>query len=316
VQTIADQFLRWVRPNSGAPSRYDLYWHFLHYLWDPESFWSEISAKAARLDDHRRKDLHYLFMGAVQFLVLAALQEPLAEYFPASLSFAVNQDRSKAGRIFEAFYRSRHVEIWDIVQTRQVQINKLGRLSLFAPMFMEVARRSSQQLAFVDVGCSVGFGLLWQHFNYSYPGGGQIKGQETVNEMSCLVEGTPSIPLSGKLPNPAFLCGIEAAPLSWRKEEDVRGLLALTAPDDHEGRSQLRKGIDVLAQVETRVEAGCVLHVLPRLASECGPDKAFVVYHSMTMHHLREDGKEAMFHRALERIAETRRVFEIGVEWV
>lgn len=315
MQTLADKFLEWAGPTkNGNPSRYDLYWHIFRRLPDSNSFWVEINILAGKLDGDRRQMIHYLLMGAVQYLVLDEPREPLAAYFPASPAHNPNLSRAEAGTVFWEFYQRRREEIWNMVQTREVQINKLGRLALFAPLFLEIARRSSKPLAFVDVGCSVGFGLLWPQFSFHYPGHGKIIAGEAFSELSRSIEGTPSISLNGKLPEPSFLCGIETAPLSPTCDKDVRWLFALTAPHDEDGRKNLRAGLEAVARVKPRIEQGCVLDVLPRLEHEWADGDNLVVYHSMTMHHLRAEKKQA-FHRVLTHLSKQRRVFEVGVEW-
>jgi hypothetical protein len=316
LQAIRDQFLKWCcRVQDGKPSRYDLYCQMLKNLPDSDAFWSEVNRMADRLEIQRRKMLHYLLMDAVHYLALGDSHEPVAAFFPSSSAYNPNLDRAEAGASFWEFFQRQRQEIWSLVQTRDVQINKLGRLALFAPLFLEIARRSSPPLAFVDVGCSVGLGLLWPYYDHNYPGHGTITcGRTGFGELDCAIEGTPSIPLTGSLPTTNFLCGIELSPLSTTCENDVRWLLALTAPDDKTGRERLQQGLAAVAKVKPRIEQGDMLKVLPQLEREWKDNATLVVYHSMTMHHL-QDSEREIFQKILMQLANRRRVFEIGVEW-
>ena len=274
AERLKTKFLEWVEPRGS--DRYGLYRHLLNGLPNSEAFWKEIAAKADILDEHRLQVVHYLFMGAVQYLVLGDSREPLAAYFPATSAFDTNLNRANAGIVFCEFIQRRKDEIWNIVQTREVQINKLGRLALFAPLFLEIANRSAKPLAFVDVGCSVGLGLLWPQYSFHYPGHGKIIAGEIFGELTCPIKGAPSISLNGKLPEPSFLCGIDHTPLSVASEEDVRWLFALTAPHDEDGRNNLRTGLEAVAIVKPRIEQGCVLDVLPWLEQEWTDDNTLV----------------------------------------
>jgi hypothetical protein len=203
-----------------------------------------------------------------------------------------------------------------------VQINKLGRLSLFAPLFLEVVRRTSAPLIFVDVGCSVGFGLLWPYFSYLFPGHGKIIAPQEFGLLRCEIKGgTSPFPLAGALPAPAFLCGIEISPLSDSSESDVRWLRALTAPNDLQGHQSLELGLQSLARVKPDILLGNVLDVLPDLESAWPKDAHLVVYHAMTMHHLREsnpsasENDESRFHRLLAWLSQRHRIYDISVEW-
>jgi hypothetical protein len=284
----------------------------LEALPEPNPFWSFVSESCSALNPSTRKN-H--FFGAVQYAVLANPDELLASYFPASHTYEPTRLPVEAGPVFWTFLQRRRSEIVKAITTKEVSINKLGRLSVFAPVFLEIANRDPRPLAFIDVGCSVGLGLLWPHFRYSYPGHGCISGHPAAPELSCAIQGTPTLSLNGFLPDASFLCGIEIQPLSAHNPDDVRWLVALTAPGDTVGRARLELGLERVRQHQPRIEEGCVLDVLPRIERELPPGSAVVVFHAMTVHHLRGDDKLEAFQDLLRDLSNRRRVFEAGVEW-
>jgi hypothetical protein len=310
-EPIRTAILSWVAPRPA----YRLYSELLNGLPEPTAFWKEIASRCGALEPKKQEWARWLFFGAVQYLVLGDPTERLASYFPASPAFIDSREAPGAGEVFLEFVHRRNQELWEIVRTREVQINKLGRLALFAPLFLEVARRLPQPLAFIDVGCSVGLGLLWPHFRYVYPRYGQIAPADPEQELRCEVGGTPSLPLNGTLPASAFICGIDTAPLSATDTNDARWLMALTGPNDSVGRGRLKLGLEMLAKRKPRIEQGCVLDVLPRLEKEIPQDTAMLVYHAMTMHHLRNNGKEERFQDVMEAISTKHRLVEAAVKW-
>jgi hypothetical protein len=312
---MQEDFLDWVTPGPEGRDHYRLYRQLLTGLHQPDVFWAEIASRCAQLEPRKQKWVRWLVFAAVQDLVLRDATEPLASYFPASPAFSDSRDASTAGEIFLDFIHRRNQELWEMVRTREVQINKLGRLALFAPLFLGVARRFPQPLAFIDVGCSIGLGLLWPYFRYVYPGHGQIVPTSPEQEQRCQVDGTPSLPLNGALPACAFSCGIDPVPLSATDANDLRWLMALTGPNDSVGRNRLKLGLEMLAKRKPRIEPGCVLDVLPRLEMEIPRDMTMLVYHAMTMHHLRDDGKEERFQKVMGAISTNHRLIEAAVEW-
>ncbi len=307
------EFFDWTAPREPSRDHYRLYREILNGLPEPDAFWTFVLQACGHLKPSTRKN-H--FFAAVHYVVLENPAELLAFFFPSSPAYDPKTDWAGAGTVFWEFVQRRSREIMQTVQTREVQINKLGRLALFAPLFLEVARRCPQPLAFVEVGSSIGLGLLWPHFRYSYAGFGQITGADANDELSCRIEGAPKVPLHGILPDACSLCGIESSLLSASNPEDVRWLIALTAPGDADGLLRLRHGLEMLTRKKPHIEHGCVLDVLPRLEPELPRDAAIVVYHAMTMHHLRDDGKAEEFRKLLQRIGTQHRTFELGVEWV
>lgn len=317
-EDIRSKFVGWLQPR--PIDRYALYRHFLSGVSDRDCFWSDLAAKSANLPRGKRETIHYLFMAAVQYLALKNSTEPIAAYFPASPELNPVLDHRNTTPVFIDFVERNHTDLWKIIEARDVQINKLGRLALFAPFFLKISSSTRAPLAFVDVGCSIGLGLLWPNFTYRYGAFGTISSQASMGELSCAAAGAsqPPVPLHGRLGRPDLLFGIEISPLSFTSAADRQWLLALTAPGDDEGRRALSIGIDTLAAIAPRIESGCVLDVLPRIERTWERDVSMVTYHSMTMHHLRTaDGrdKEKEFVRLLADISVRRTVFDVGVEW-
>lgn len=311
---VRGELLDWLAPRKRR-DHYRLYRQLLATLPPTHPFWNAFAAERVALDQRKQKWVRWLYFGAVQHLILSDSSEPLAQFFPASTTFVKSRDASKAGKLFLDFICRRSQDISALVRSREVQINKLGRLALFAPMFLETAKRFKQPLAFVEIGSSVGLGLLWPHFSYAYPGHGRITTENSEDELRCQVRGVPNLPLQGRLPHPAFLCGIDPAPLSASAQDDIRWLTALTGPNDARGRARLALGLQKLARAKPRIEAGCVLDVLPRLDAQMPRGTPILLYHAMTMHHLREDRKEERFHTLLETIGRKRILVEAAVEW-
>lgn len=309
---LRDRFLSWVAQKGD--DRYRLYRWFLRGVSGDEAFWHSMELMVCHLPQRKQYGVHYIYMAAVQYLAMQEADNSLRKFFPwASESPAYAE--ADCGAEFARFARHRHTDLCAIVEQREVQINKLGRNALIAPLFLGICNTTPGPKAFVEIGSSIGVGLLWPRLNFEY-GVGSIRSMRPLATLNCEVRGdSTSFAFDGTLPIPHLLCGIEPYRLSTGLESDVAWLMALTAPDDSAGRSSIAKGIALVRSVHPDIRTGCVLEQLPKIASTLDREVPLVVYHAMTMHHLREEDKESAFVELLLELSSKRTVWEVSVEW-
>jgi len=215
------------------------------------------------------------------------------------------------------FCARRWQSIENIVHTREVQINKLGRNAVMLPLLCEAQSRAGDSALFVEVGSSVGLSLLWPWLTARYSTGSRIDGCFSEGRVvcDCRIAGNPTLPLSGIGPKPVRLVGIEIDSLSADNEDDVAWLLALVAPNDDFGRSELERGLELLSRHRPEILAGCVLDRIGDVIAAMPANQPLIVYHCMTLHHLIEAGKLAAWRRLLRHVAHSRPVIEAYVAW-
>lgn len=315
AERLEARFRKWAAPRA-ADDRYATYRVAVSNFRDQDRFWADCERHALRVEASKAPVLHYLIMGAVHFLVLKSPSCALAQYFPSVAGSETRLTPLELGRAFEDFYWSRHTNIWEIISSRDVQIAKLGRLSLLTIALKCIENNISiDPYTFVDVGTSAGFGMLWQNFAYDFGPHGKFGPSAPLDELRCSIESSSNLGLSGAIRSPERAVGIDPAPIFANDEDGRLWLRALTAPDDPSGHNQLRSGLAAVQNAGLEIIRGCVTEVLPHLESVIPLDHTLIVHHAMVMHHLRSQQKEEFFLRLLHEISRRRSVIRVGVEW-
>lgn len=310
------EFLAWTGPRERESSPYQPYWKMLTSLPDRRSFWEDFAREAGTLEAERFGMLRWLFMGMVQLLALGPDGLPLARHLPNAPCYDDSADSDDSGRVFHEFCRLCWDDIWSGVRTRHVQINKVGRNAIFVPLFHKARKWFTEEPVFIEVGSSVGFGLLWPFIRYDWGCHGITQPSEmnTNVTVSCDLQGKVPPYLPDLLATPRNLYGIEIHPLDLRNPDDCRWLQALVAPGDRSGLRLLNAGLDLAAAVQPKIVTGCAAERITSIAAGT-PDRPLFVYHSMTEHHLRAQQKLDQFRRTLRDLSAMRQVVEFGVEW-
>jgi hypothetical protein len=312
----ARRLLEWVL-RENYDGRYAFWLGLLRSIDNGSWFWPRYEELYSKVAVHKQVLTHYLFTAAVQFLLAREQEAPMARHFPAYPPTDKGVTGTPPVSTFLDFCVQNWQSIEDIVQTREVQINKLGRNALILPLLSEAHKRAGGAATYVEVGSSVGLGLLWPWLAARYSTGSLIDGCLSEGEAvcNCRVIGEPTLPLSGSSPRPARLVGIEVDPLSVDNRDDLAWLRALVASNDDFGRRELERGLALLRRHRPEILAGCVLDRLGDVVADMPEDQPLVVYHCMTLHHLVEAGKLEAWRTMLRAVAEARPVIEAYVAW-
>ncbi len=117
---------------------------------------ADLLALAAHAQPHQ-PPMNMLF-GAVHYLLLRGLDDPLALFF-ADLARKPNT-QDDPFPIFRAFCLEHANELAALISTRRVQTNEVARCALFLPAFEWVARQlADTPFALIEVGSSAGLTL-------------------------------------------------------------------------------------------------------------------------------------------------------------
>jgi hypothetical protein len=167
------------------------------------------------------------------------------------------------------------VEVLDVMATRRVQTNEVGRSAVIGPALTWVARRHGGPLRVVDVGSSAGLNLLCDRYLLDYGEFGTTGAPDSPLRIECRVaSGTP--PIVSRLPSIAWRMGIDLDPPDLRDGDDVRWLLACTWPDT--GRlARTQRAIDIARRDPPLVVRGDALGTLPEVLAAPGSGVVCVI---------------------------------------
>jgi hypothetical protein len=107
-----------------------------------------------------------LILGAVHYLLLKGVDDPLKDYYPSVGGTRPVDD--KAFGLFAAFCRTHEAELVDIISTRATNTNEVGRSALLTPAFDIIARTAKAPLALIEIGSSAGLNLNFDRYGYRY----------------------------------------------------------------------------------------------------------------------------------------------------
>ena len=256
-------------------------------------------------------------------VLLAALQRrlharpdvALAAYFPT-----LGGDRKPDAELepaFDAFWPGELDALGELVATRRVATNEVGRCAVLRLAYVAVARRLIEagrppSAHLVELGASAGLLLAWDRLGYRY-------GPHRL--------GTPDAPLdlatdwrASRPPDPlapvtvAARVGVDLEPVDLDDPEGVAWLRALIWPE-HVARAAAFDAACALArELELRVLKADALTFLPGGLDALPGRLPAVVVHAFTVNQF-SDAMRAQLDQALGEAARTRWVFRVGLEW-
>ena len=195
------------------------------------------------------QQLPVLLLAAVHSLVLAEPDLELAAWYPTTARAPRTSDAFPA---FARLCHDRADEIRQIVGTRSVQTNEVGRCAFLLPA-LGLIEAEAGPLALVDVGTSAGLNLQLDRFEYRYSPGGRVGGPSPV-VLECGIRGEVPIPRS--VPTIASRIGIDRSPLDAGDPQHARWLLACVWPDQADRFHRLAAAIEVAAANPVTVRHG------------------------------------------------------------
>ncbi len=196
---------------------------------------------------------------AIQFLLLAEPDEPLAAWYSNLSVEPRRDDPTEAAREFCVRRRS---ELLALVRTRTPQTNEIGRC---APLILGLSAVEQRfgPLAQLDVGASAGLNLLSDKYRYRF--GAHVIGEGPV-ELACDLRGE-AVALPGRPPHLVARLGLDREPIDTDDPQQLRWLLACVWPDQADRRERLATALKVARRLRPQVLAGdAVDDLAPALA--------------------------------------------------
>jgi hypothetical protein len=207
---------------------------------------------------------------------------PAAKVLPVLLFAAVHhlvlaEPDSELGRIyrgapgdpwppFRALVIERLDELRELVATRTIQTNEVGRSAVLVPVLDAVHRRVGRPLALVEIGPSAGLNLLLDRFGYRYDlpdGAVHVAGDRTSPvQLTCEVRGDLRPPLDAAPPPIATREGIDLRPVDVTDPAACRWLEACVWPLVPDRADRLRAALELARADAPRLHRGQALDLL------------------------------------------------------
>jgi hypothetical protein len=151
---------------------------------------------------------------------LSGIEHPLADVYAGRSS-------TSAAPLFRDLCLGHQSAILEVLNTRTVQTNEVGRSALLGPALRWAA--SSEAVQLIDVGCSAGLNMLCERYRLDYGEHGSTGPDDSPVRIDCrVVAGSP--PVAPSLPLIAGRVGIDLDPPDLTDPDDARWLLACVWP--------------------------------------------------------------------------------------
>lgn len=249
----------------------------------------DLAGLLVQAPEHQR--LPVLLFACVHRLLFDAPDDPLGRYYPTvgPNGAALTEQRPSADGLlaaFATFCRVHAAPLGDLLRTRRVQTNEIGRCALFLPPMARVADEAGP-LAQVDVGASAGLNLLMAHYDVHYEPGGLLKARRPVGPAVVLRCGTRGdVPLPPSPPPIAAAVGLDSSPIDVDDRDEARWLEACMWPDQPERLARLQAAIAVARITGVDVRAGDAVDAVASLIDEAGAAGHPVVTTSWVLNYL------------------------------
>ena len=238
-------------------------------------------------------------LGAVHRLVLEGRAPGLAACYP-SVGGTPGAARA-ASALIDAL--AEHAEVLPGLMQRPIQTNEVGRSAALLVGFLTIAGDTGLPLRVLEIGASAGLNLRWDDYRYTSDVGSWGDPAARVQIADAFAGDPPPLAVTTQV---AERRGCDPAPLDPSDEDTQLTLLSYTWPDQGRRFDQLRAALDFAPTVPVAVERASAVEWLEDVLAEPRPGVATVVFHSVVLPYLGEQGIAELW-RTLEAAGEQAR---------
>lgn len=243
------------------------------------------------------QQLPVLLLAAIHFLVLDEPDHELASWYPNITADCRDpQDRALA-QVLRAFVNDRGPSMLELLATRRVQTNEVGRCALILPP-LELVAADRVPIAQVDVGTSAGLTTLLRRFSYRYDAAGD---NGDVVEGDVIGTGSPLLTCSTRgvgptptaMPTIASARGIDLDPIDITDPADARWLRACCWPDQTDRFERLAAAIEAAQAEPPQIVTGDAVDVIRGTIHAVPTSQHPVITTSWALNYLTPDARRA-----------------------
>ncbi len=245
----------------------------------------EVMALVAQAPDDAHGPNH--MNAAVHYLILGGLDHPLAAVYEGT------SDADPAP-LFADLVLAHRGEVLELMSTRHVQTNEIGRVASIAPSLSHVERLFAMPVALADIGCSAGLNLLLDRYRVDYGKASVGPADAEVVVAGHIRTGDP--PLDDV--DIAWRRGYDRSPIDITDPDSARWLRALVWPDHPDRGERLVKAIELAAADPPVLETADAVTAVERAARDTPDDLMLVLLTTWTWFYFDVDTR-SRFERAI-----------------
>ena len=252
-----------------------------------------------------------LLLAAVQYLLIANPQHPLARWYPSLGGTRIDGDVMAE---FVPFVLANQETIAELISTRRVQTNEVARCAFLLPAYNLVGRLSGRPLALIEIGTSAGLTQNLDRYGYRYVADDatvELSPTSSVQLSSNTGRTVPDLALS--IPSIVWRAGLDLYPVDIGDDDQVRWLRALVWPDRVDRHRRLEAAIALARRHPPTVTAGDAIDDVAGVVATAPPDAAVVIQHSYVLNQMARADRERLMD-VLDGLGATQPIYRVGAE--
>ena len=252
-----------------------------------------------------------LLFGAVHYLLLCGMDHPLRAFYP---TVGGTRPAHDAWPVFREFCRAHERAIRNLVTTRLVQTNEVGRCGVLLPAFACAFASFDAPLHLIEVGASSGLNLFFDQYHYSYSNGVDV-GPQSPARIETELRGVSEPPLPRAMPAIAGRLGIDLSPVDVMDDDAMRWLESLVWPDMVERLTLFRAARDMARHSPPQILKGDAMDLLPQAFATVDDDALPCVFHCHAIYQM-DNAWRHQFDALLAALGRQRDFAHISLEWL
>ena len=230
----------------------------------------------------RGRPVPNLLFAAVHYLLMSGADGTLSTFYP-SLTPDPRPNREVYPH-FREFCLAQESAIRELLSTRLVQTNEVGRCAYLMPAFSLIAEENpGLPLSLVDIGTSAGLHLLWDRYSYEYTGHAVTGDTSSPVRIRADVRGNDVPPIPASFPSVAFCIGLDLNPVRLTDSDPALWLRALIWPEQERRAANLEAAIGLAIDNPPTLLAGNALETLPGVLDQIPAESNLCIFHNYTL---------------------------------
>ena len=191
---------------------------------------------------------------------------------------------------FRQFCSMHSSELKELLSTRRVQTNEVGRCAYLFPAFaLAAVAGHGRPLAMIEIGTSAGLLLNWDLYAYRYSASAVLGRADSSVLLDCEFHGF-SASLPKTVPTVASKVGIDLHVVDLRIDDERLWLHSLVWPEHIDRASVLAAAIELQRRHPVRLLSGDGLTLLPQALAEVPAGSVPCIFHTAVLNQFsRED---------------------------
>lgn len=250
-----------------------------------------------------------LMLSAIHYLLLKNPDQPLAAYFPTLARSPLPVEQVTP--VLQDFCREHRDEIVGILRHRALQTTDTDRAARVLLALNEVAKSIGEPFSLIEVGCSAGLLLLFDHYRYEFGNGATLgpAGARTTVSSFDFVSARPASPT--EFPRIEKRIGLDLNPVNVANPDERNWILGCIVADRVGEFEAMRSALEYRAGVPLELVTGDAMDTLPKALETI--DGPVCILHSWCLYQWSLVAQDA-FDAMLKRLSQVRPIHRVGIE--